>query len=65
MRKADAIVFAEKGYEMKAVLHARSLRRNGNIIEMAAFSDIEKVKKYAEELKIQKIISVGETVSEL
>lgn len=65
MKKADAIVFAEKGYEMKAVLHARSLRRNGNIIEMAAFSDIEKVKKYAEELKIQKIISVGETVSEL
>ena len=50
---------------MKAVLHARELRAKGMKVELAAFNDIEKVRKYAAEVKIEKIISVGETVKEI
>jgi ATP phosphoribosyltransferase regulatory subunit len=65
VREVEAIVFCEKGYEMKAVLHARELRAKGMKVELAAFNDIEKVRKYAAEVKIEKIISVGETIKEI
>lgn len=61
-RTVEAIVFAEKGFEMKAILTARQMREGNKIVEMAAFSDIERVRKYAEELKISKIISVGSEI---
>lgn len=62
---SDAVVFAEKGFEMKAVLEARKLREGGKKIEMAVYDDIEKVKKYAAEFNISKIIIVGEQISEI
>ncbi|MBE6852906.1 MAG: ATP phosphoribosyltransferase regulatory subunit [Ruminococcus sp.] len=65
VRPVDFIVFAEKGYEMKAVLVAKNMRESGKTVEMAAFSDLGKVKKYAEEVKKSKIILVNENVSEL
>lgn len=65
VREVEAIVFAEKGFEMKAVLHARELRSKGMKVELAAFNDIKKVRKYAADVKISKIISVGETVKEI
>ncbi|MCQ2465098.1 MAG: ATP phosphoribosyltransferase regulatory subunit [Oscillospiraceae bacterium] len=65
VREVEAIVFAEKGFEMKAVLHARELRKEGKKVELAAFNDIEKVKKYAAEVKISKIISVSDTIKEI
>ncbi len=65
VREVEAIVFSEKGYEMKAVLHARKLRAEGMKVELAAFNDIEKVRKYAVEVKIDRIISVGENIKEI
>jgi len=65
VREVEAIVFAEEGFEMKAVLHARELRSKGMKVELAAFNDIEKVRKYAADVKISKIISVGESVKEI
>ena len=64
-RSVEAIVFAEKGYEMKAILTAKQMREEGRTVEMAAFSDLEKVKKYAADVKIEKIIVVNENVTEL
>ena len=61
----DAIVFAEKGYEMNAILLAKDMRKDGKIVEMAVFDNIDQVKKYAEELKIRKIVVVNDTVNEI
>lgn len=64
-RSVEAIVFAEKGYEMEAILAAKQMREEGRTVEMAAFSDLEKVKKYAADVKIEKIIVVNENITEL
>ena len=61
----DILVYAYKGYEMKAVLTARQLRESGKTVEVAVFDDLEKVKKYAAELKILKIVTVCEKITEL
>jgi len=61
----DILVYAYKGYEMKAVLTARQLRESGKTVEVAVFDDLEKVKKYAAELKILKIVTVCDKITEL
>ena len=61
----DIIVYAYKGYEMKAVLTARQLRESGKTVEIAVFDDLEEVKKYAAELKISKIVTVCDKITEL
>ncbi|MBE6841746.1 MAG: ATP phosphoribosyltransferase regulatory subunit [Ruminococcus sp.] len=61
----EAIVYAVKGYEMKAILLAKKMREDGKIVETAAFDELEKVKAYAKELKISKIIVVDDNVTEL
>lgn len=60
---SDAVVFPQKGYEMKAVLEARKLRESGKKVEMAVYDDLEKVKAYAAEFNIEKIVIVGEQIS--
>lgn len=61
----DAIVFAEKGYEMDAVLVARKMRETGKTVEMAVYDDIELVKKYAKEFAINKIVVVSDKTTEI
>ncbi len=61
----DIIVYPYKGYEMEAVLTAKNLRESGKTVEVAVFDDLERVKKYAAELKIQKIITVCDEIKEL
>lgn len=59
-RKTDIIVFAEKGFEMSAVLKARELRKDGKVVEMAVSYDLSEVKKYADEFGIKEIVIVKE-----
>ncbi len=61
----DAVVFAEKGYEMNAVLVARQMRKDGKTVEMAVYDNIEQVKKYADEFKIGKIVIVNDKTTEI
>ena len=48
-----------------AILLAKKMREDGKIVETAAFDELEKVKAYAKELKISKIIVVDDNVTEL
>ena len=55
---SDAIVFAEEGYEVEALMVAQKLRDNGETVETALFDDISLVREYAKEKKISKIVVV-------
>ncbi|MDE6103780.1 MAG: ATP phosphoribosyltransferase regulatory subunit, partial [Oscillospiraceae bacterium] len=61
----DTIVYAEPGYEMKALKTAEELRKDEKKVEISLFDTIEETKKYSEEKNIGNIISVGETVTEV
>ncbi len=54
----DAIVFAEEGYEVKAIKTAKELREQGFIVENALFSDIESVREYAKEKRIARVVVI-------
>ncbi|MDE6678952.1 MAG: ATP phosphoribosyltransferase regulatory subunit, partial [Ruminococcus sp.] len=60
----DAIVYAEKGFEVSAIKTAQSLREQGMIVETALFDDIETVRNYAKEKKIPKVIVVNSEEAE-
>ncbi len=64
-KASDVVVYAAKGYEMKAVLEAKKMREKGLVAEMAVFDDLDRVKAYAKELKIEKIVIVADEVTEL
>lgn len=55
---ADAIVFAESGYEVEAIKAAQELRDKGMVVENALFDDINTVREYAKEKKISKIVVI-------
>ena len=56
--KADAIVYAEEGFEALALKTARELREQGLIVENALFDDLETVRAYAIDNKISKVVVV-------
>lgn len=55
---ADAIVFAEEGYEVLAIKKAKELREQGLVVENALFDDIESVREYAKERKIARVVVI-------
>jgi len=56
--KADAIVYAEEGFEALALKTARELREQGLIVENALFDDLETVRAYAIDNKISRVVVV-------
>jgi ATP phosphoribosyltransferase regulatory subunit len=65
VRPADVLVFAEKGYEMKAVLLSQDYRKQGFVTENALSDDFDSAKKYAEKKNIKKIVIVGDDIKEV
>jgi ATP phosphoribosyltransferase regulatory subunit len=64
-RHADVIVFAEEGYEMKAMQVAQKMRKEGLKVENSFIDDLESVREYALETKIPKIMIINENVTEV
>lgn len=62
---SDVIVYAEPGYEMKALKIADELRKENKKAEISLFSTIDETIKYSKEKSIASVISVGETVTEV
>lgn len=65
MKPSDVIVFAEKGYEMKAVMAAQDFRKDGLVAENALCDTLDDVKKYAAEKGIGRIFVVNENITEV
>ncbi|MBE6844638.1 MAG: ATP phosphoribosyltransferase regulatory subunit [Ruminococcus sp.] len=63
-KTVDAVVFAECGYEMKALELADSLRKDGKIIEMSLFETLDETRAYCRERNISKLIIADENVKE-
>lgn len=59
---ADAIVFGEQGFEMKAFMLAQSLVNDGKTVENAVVENIDDVKKYAVRKGICELYIVGKDV---
>lgn len=64
MPRIDAIVYAEEGFEVSAIKTAQVLREQGLVVENALFDDIETVRSYAKEKKIQRVVIVNSDVME-
>jgi ATP phosphoribosyltransferase regulatory subunit len=64
-RHADVIVFAEDGYEMKAMQVAQKMRKEGLKVENSFIDDLESVREYALETKIPKIMIINENITEV
>ena len=62
---ADAVIYAEQGYEMKAVSVAEQLRKKGMVVEYGFFDQLELVREYARERNIGKIVIVDKEVTEV
>ena len=65
---ADAIVYAEPGFEVEAIKAAEKLRDSGLVVENALFEELETVREYAKEKKIPKIVvidSADEDITEV
>ncbi len=60
----DVIVYGEDNYIMKAITYANQLRNNGFTVENSVFATYEETKAYAENKKINKIVRVGNDISE-
>lgn len=58
VKPADIIVYAETGFEVKAIKAAEKLRSEGYIVENALYEDIETVREYAKEMKISKLVVI-------
>lgn len=58
VRGADAVVYADEGYEVEAIKAAQKLREQGFIVENAMFNDLESVREYAREKKISRVIVI-------
>lgn len=63
--RPDALVFAEPGYEVKAIAVSAKLRKEGKIVEHALHDDLESVRAYAKENGIQALVIVNEDVTEV
>lgn len=62
---ADVIIYAENGYEMKAMQVAQKMRQQGLKVENSFIDDFESVREYAMETKIPKIMIINEDVTEV
>ena len=58
----DLIVFGEIGHEMKALMTAQALVKQGEIVENSVFNNIDNVKEYAKNKGIKQICVVGDDV---
>jgi len=65
VKPSDIIVFAEKGYEMKAVLAAQNYRKQGLTAENALSDNLDEVKEYAAKKGIKRIVVVNENIAEV
>lgn len=61
----DMIIFAERGFEMKAMQVAQDMRNKGLNVENALTDDLEAVREYALEKKITKIVIINDDVTEV
>lgn len=61
---ADAVVFAENGYEMDGLKYANKLISEGLTVENSVFGTLEETKKYAADRKIRRVISVSDKITE-
>ena len=61
----DVIIFAESGFEMKAMKVAQDMRKQGLNVENSFIDDLESVREYACEKKIPKIMIINEDVTEV
>ena len=61
---ADVIVYGEESYIMKAITYANQLRNAGLTVENSVFATYDETKSYAENKKINKIVRVGNDISE-
>lgn len=61
---ADVIVYGEDEHIMKAITYANQLRSEGLTVENSVFATYEETKAYAENKKINKIVRVGNDISE-
>lgn len=66
VKPADVLIFAEKGYEMKAIKLSKQLRTEQNLVaEIALCDDIDSVHEYAREKKIGRIVVAGSEDTEV
>ena len=65
VKPSDIIVFAEKGYEMKAVLAAQNYRKQGLTAENALSDNLDDVREYAAKKGIKRIAVVNENIAEV
>ncbi len=66
VKPADVLLYAEPGYEMKAIALAKQLHaESGVVTEFALLDDIEAVREYAREKKIGRIVVVDSGITEV
>lgn len=61
---ADVIVYGDEKHVMQAITYANELRNNGLTVENSVFETYEETKTYAVNKKINKIVCVGNDISE-
>ena len=59
----DVLVFGVDGYEMKALMHAKSLIDNGLVAEYCVWNTPEKAKEYAEKKGIKRVDIVADEIT--
>ncbi len=65
VKSSDVIVFAEKGFEMKAVMTAQNYRKENLVVENALCETVQEAEKYAREKGISKLVIVNDNVQEV
>ncbi|MGN0592931.1 MAG: ATP phosphoribosyltransferase regulatory subunit [Ruminococcus sp.] len=66
VKPADVLLYAEPGYEMKAISLAKQLHaESGVVTEFALLDDIEAVREYAREKRIGRIVVVDSGITEV
>ncbi len=66
VKPADVLVYAEPGFEMKAIELAKKLRtETGAVTELSLFDDIDLAREYAREKKIGRIVVVDSDETEV
>ncbi|MBQ8515364.1 MAG: ATP phosphoribosyltransferase regulatory subunit [Ruminococcus sp.] len=66
VKPADVLLYAEPGFEMKAIALGKQLRaEHGYVTEFALLDDLDAVREYAREKKIGRIIVVNGEVTEV
>lgn len=61
----DVLVFGADGYEMKALMHIKTLIENGLVAEYCVWNTLEEAKAYAKQKGIARVDLVGEEILSL